>query len=117
MVAVIAITAIIAAVVAVFIRLPLQEYQDAQRRAEITDAADTAFTRIKRDLQTALPNSVRVTNVGAVFYLEFLQMRTGGRYRSQLSSTPALVCDAVAGDAQGDSSHSACPILLLHYAG
>ena len=89
MVAVIAITAIIAAVVAVFIRLPLQEYQDAQRRAEITDAADTAFTRIKRDLQTALPNSVRVTNVGAVFYLEFLQMRTGGRYRSDAPS-PAV---------------------------
>lgn len=106
MVTVIAITAIVATATAVFLRLPLQEYQDAQRRANITDTADTAFTRLKRDLQTALPNSVRVTTTGAgvstVYYLEFLQMRTGGRYRSQLSSTPAHVCDAVAGDAQGD---------------
>jgi MSHA biogenesis protein MshO len=93
MVTVIAITAIVAAVVAVFIRLPLQEYQDAQRRAEITDAADTAFTRIKRDLQTSLPNSVRVATTGAgastVYYLEFLQVRTGGRYRSS-APTPAV---------------------------
>ena len=102
MVAVMSITAIVAAAVAVFLRLPLQEYQDAQRRALITDAADTAFTRVKRDLQTALPNSVRVTSVGAVYYLEFLQTRSGGRYRASLSSTPALVCDAVAGDAGGD---------------
>jgi MSHA biogenesis protein MshO len=102
MVTVIAITSIVAAAAAVFLKYPLQEYQDAQRRAVITDAADTAFSRIKRDLQTALPNSVRVSSVGAVFYLEFLQMRTGGRYRAQLSATPALVCNAVAGDAQGD---------------
>ena len=86
MVVVIAITGIIAAAVAVFLRLPLQSYQDAQRRAAITDAADTAFTLIKRDLQTALPNSVRVTNAGAVFYLEFLQVRSGGRYRADSPS-------------------------------
>lgn len=93
MITVLAITAIIAAAVAVFIRLPLQGYQDAQRRADITDAADTAFARIARDLQTALPNSVRVRNVGAVFYLEFLQTRTGGRYRSA-APLPAVVTSA-----------------------
>ncbi|MDB5807976.1 MAG: hypothetical protein JWN94_98 [Betaproteobacteria bacterium] len=103
MVTVISITAIIAAAVAVFLRVPLQQYQDAQRRASITDAANTAFMQIKRDLQTALPNSVRVKSVGAVYYLEFLQTRTGGRYRSQLSSAPAHICDAVVGDAAGDA--------------
>ncbi len=103
MVTVMAITAIVATATAVFLRLPLQAYQDAQRRAAITDAADTAFVHIKRDLQTALPNSVRVTSAGAVFYLEFLPMRTGGRYRTALaSSSPALACDAVVGDALGD---------------
>src|SRR3954454_6592125 len=86
MVTVIAITGIVAAAVAVFLRVPLQADQDAQRRAVISDAADTAFSRIKRDLQTALPNSVRVPSVGAAFYLEFLEVRAGGRYRSQLSS-------------------------------
>ena len=102
MVAVISITAIIAAAVAVFLRVPMQEYQDAQRRALITDAADTAFTRVKRDLQTALPNSVRVTSVGAVYYLEFLQVRTGGRYRASAPSpavpTGASTCPDVDAD-------------------
>src|SRR5258706_8658225 len=103
MVAVIAITAIIAAVVAVFIRLPVQEYQDAQRRADMTDAADTAFTRIKRDLQTALPNSVRVATMGSVYYLEFLQVRTGGRYRSN-APTPAVASSAnTCPDTNGDT--------------
>lgn len=89
MITVIAIMGVIAAGVAVFLRLPLQSYQDAQRRGAITDAADTAFTLLKRDLQASLPNSVRVTNAGAVFYLEFLQTRTGGRYRAE-DSTPGL---------------------------
>ncbi len=103
MVTVIAITAVVAAAVAVFLRLPLQAYQDAQRRAAITDAADTAFTRVKRDLQTALPNSVRVTSIGAVFYLEFLQMRTGGRYRSE-APLPAVASGAsTCPDTNGDT--------------
>ena len=36
-----------------------------------------------RDIRLALPNSVRVTSVGGVFYLEFLGTRSGGRYRAQ----------------------------------
>lgn len=89
MIAVMAIMGVVGSMVAIFIRLPLQEYQDAQKRADITDAADTAFTRLKRDLQTALPNSVRVTSIGQVYYLEFLQTRTGGRYRSVAPSPQA----------------------------
>jgi len=97
MITVIAILAIIAAAVAIFLQYPLQSYQDAQRRAEITDAADTLFKRISRDLQTALPNSVRVTNAGAVYYLEFLQTRTGGRYRAAHGGETA-VCPTASGD-------------------
>jgi MSHA biogenesis protein MshO len=82
MIAVISIMGIIGAAVSVFLRMPLQAYQDAQRRSSISDSADTAFAFLKRDLQTALPNSVRVTNVGSIFYLEFLQTRTAGRYRA-----------------------------------
>src|SRR5436305_14924854 len=90
LVAVMAITAIVGAIVATFVRIPLQQYVDAERRATIVDAADTAFTRIKRDLQRSLPNSVRVSDGGGtnVYYLEFLQTRTGGRYRGDL---PAAV--------------------------
>lgn len=102
MVAVMAITGIVAATVAVFIRLPMQAYQDIQRRAEITDTADTVFSRMKRDLQTALPNSIRVTTVGGIVYLEFLQMRTAGRYRADVPipvpPTGANTCPDTDGD-------------------
>lgn len=108
MISVITITAIIAAAVAVFLRLPLQAYQDAERRASITDTADTAFALLKRDLQTALPNSVRVTSVGPVFFLELLQTRTGGRYRAEdpvpSAPTSAGTCPDANGNAAADEN-------------
>ncbi|CAN5304114.1 type II secretion system protein [soil metagenome] len=77
---VMAITGTLAAVVAVFIRTPVEEYFESARRAEMTDTADTAARRIARDLRSALPNSVRVT--GATNnVLEFLSTHDGGRYR------------------------------------
>jgi len=78
---VIVITGILASVVAVFIQGPVQGYVDTTRRAELTDVADTALRRIARDLRLALPNSVRVTQVGSAYYMEFLQTSTGGRYK------------------------------------
>ena len=102
MITVIIITAIIAASVAVFLQVPVKSYQDSQRRAQIADAADTAFRRLIRDLQTALPNSVRLTNVGGVFYLEFLQTRTGGRYRAAHASPAETAVCPTAGTGDGD---------------
>jgi MSHA biogenesis protein MshO len=86
MIAVIVITAVIAGGVAIFIRSPMQGYLDSVRRAALTDVADTVLRRISRDLHGSLPNSVRVTTVGTTNYLEFLAMRTGGRYRANLDS-------------------------------
>lgn len=74
------ITAIIGGMVAVFIRMPVQGYVDMVARAELTDLADTTLRRMKRDIRLALPNSVRVTNVGAIQYVEFLLTKAGGRY-------------------------------------
>lgn len=78
---VIAITGIVGAAVAMFIRLPVQGYVDSAARAELTDIADTALRRMARDLRLALPNSVRV-NIGADGnpYIEMLLTKTGGRY-------------------------------------
>ncbi|WP_020652173.1 prepilin-type N-terminal cleavage/methylation domain-containing protein [Massilia niastensis] len=75
---VIVIIGIIGAVVAVFIRAPVQGYADSAARAAATDEADLALRRIARDLRLALPNSVRVSPDGDA--VEFLQTRTGGRY-------------------------------------
>lgn len=84
MIIVIAVTAIVGAMVATFLRAPIESYVAQDRRARLTDTADTALRRMGRDVRLALPNSTRVTNVGGVFYLEFLMTRTGGRYRTQV---------------------------------
>jgi len=85
------ITGILAAAAAVFLRVPIAGYYDVARRASLTDIADLAVRRISRDVRTALPNSVRVAGacdgVG-LCYLEYLEVRTGGRYREQ----PAAAC-------------------------
>ena len=83
MIIVITIMGVVGAMVAVFLRAPLESYVAQDRRARLTDTADTALRRMGRDVRLALPNSVRVTNAGAVVYLEFLTTRTGGRYRTQ----------------------------------
>ena len=103
MVVVIAITGILAAAVAVFIRRPVESYVDAARRAELTDIADGALRRITRDVRMALPNSVRITTAGNVTYLEYLQTSGGGRYRAETDSAGAGdILDFVAPDASFD---------------
>src|SRR5437867_11841462 len=88
MVIVIAITAIIAGAVSVFISRPVEGYADAARRAEMSDIADTALRRMTRDLRTALSNSIRTTTVSGVLYLEYLQGSGGGRYRAENTNDP-----------------------------
>lgn len=80
MIIVIVITGIIAGVVAVFIQGPVEAYLATGRRAELTDAADTAIRRMIRDVRLALPRTVRVTVDAGVSYLEFVPSDTGGRY-------------------------------------
>jgi MSHA biogenesis protein MshO len=87
LIVVIMIVGILAGIVAVFIRSPLEGYMAASRRAELTDTADGALVRIARDLRTALPNSIRVTQSGGVTYLEYLPIEDGGRYRAEQTGT------------------------------
>lgn len=77
MIMVIVITGVIAGMVAVFIRAPVQGYVDSVRRAELTDQADVALRRIARDVRLALPNSLRTATNG----FEFIMTKSGGRYR------------------------------------
>lgn len=80
----IAILGIIAAVVMVVIKKPIEGQLRAQRRSELSDIADTALRRAGRDVRLAVPNSLRLASSGGNAYLELLLTRTGGRYRSQL---------------------------------
>src|SRR3712207_369396 len=87
----------------VFLRLPLLAYPDAHRRASPPPSAHTRFAPLQRGPPSALPNSVRVTTAGADFYLEFLQTRTGGRYRADVSVPPGAAGASSCPDANGDT--------------
>lgn len=98
MIVVIVITGIIAGMVAMFLRAPVQGYVDSARRAEMTDIADTALRRIAREMRSAVPNSVRLPTPAGSAYIEFLPSKDGGRYR--VSPTGGAACAATAsGDA------------------
>jgi MSHA biogenesis protein MshO len=77
---VIVVLGVLATMVAVFIRAPMQGYADAVGRAEVTDQADLALRRMARDLRLALPNSIRASDDRSA--VEFLLTKTGGRYLS-----------------------------------
>ncbi len=78
---VIVITGILSSMVAVFIKSSVDSYIDAEQRAELTEAADLALRRLSREIRLALPNSLRVTTVANVTYIEFIPTSDGGRYR------------------------------------
>jgi MSHA biogenesis protein MshO len=82
LIVVMVVVGVLAGIVAVFIRHPLEGYLAAVRRAALVDAVDAALLRITRDVRAALPNSLRVTSSGGVTYLEFLPIQDGGRYRT-----------------------------------
>jgi MSHA biogenesis protein MshO len=103
LVIVLVITAILVTMIALF-ATPMFSYFDARRRGEVTDLADTALRRMGRDLRSALPNSVRVSNDNLV--VELLLVRTAGRYR--FDATGGTGTCGVAGDALRFGAADSC---------
>ena len=79
---VIVIMGVIGGMVSVFMKSPIDAYFDSARRAALTDVADTVARRVARDVQRALPNSIRNPGDASNQCLEFIPTKTGGRYRS-----------------------------------
>ena len=86
MVMVIIILGVVGAIVAVFMKKPVDAYFDTGRRASLTDVADTAVRRIGRDVRRALPNSLRLPAGDQC--IEFIPTKTGGRYRAMPDIDP-----------------------------
>jgi MSHA biogenesis protein MshO len=98
LIVVMVVVGILAGIVAVFIRSPMEGYMATSRRAALTDTADGALLRIARDVRTALPNSLRVVSASGTVgscsgseacYLEYLPIVDGGRYRVQTDGAGA----------------------------
>lgn len=97
LVMVIAIAGVVAVAASRFIAAPVEGYLDLERRAALTDLAQTAQARLGRELRLAVPNSVRVAVGGGA--VEFLRLRTGGRYRA---AAPGNVLDFTASSGSFD---------------
>lgn len=82
----IVILGILAGMVAVFIRAPVDAYRDTASRAALTESAEGAIRRMARDIQLALPNSFRPPADGSNQCFEFIPVIAGGRYRIQQNS-------------------------------
>jgi MSHA biogenesis protein MshO len=104
MIAVIVIVGVVGGMLAIFITAPVQGYVDSARRAGINYIAHGALNRVTHDLRTALPNSIRVQgsvsgagvcNGTETCYLEFIPLRTGGRYLAQTDCASSAVCGGV----------------------
>lgn len=57
------------------------------QRTELASAADAGARRIARELQAALPNSIRVTTGSGTAFIEFVPVLDAGRYRRDVSTS------------------------------
>ena len=79
LIVVIVLSGALAAVIMQFITTPIDAYVDQSRRTRLVDVAQNALGRVSREVQQALPNSIRIGCGGAC--VEFLRTVTAGRYR------------------------------------
>jgi MSHA biogenesis protein MshO len=90
---------IVAGFMSIFITLPMNAYSAQTRRATLVDAADSALRFMARDLNSALPNSVRTGVSGTVSAMELLASIDGARYRDGGPlANPALELDFTSAD-------------------
>jgi MSHA biogenesis protein MshO len=90
---VIVIMGAIGGMVSVFMKSPIDAYFDSARRAALTDVADTTVRRMARDIQRALPNSIRNPSDATNQCIEFIPTKTGGRYRAASDGSVVPVVD------------------------
>ena len=100
---------ILAVVAAPLLRLPMVAWMDASRRANLGATADLVQNKLAADLARALPNSVRVRQVGSRVWLEYLEIRAQGRHRAGLSLA-LQVCPGLCSTPGGnDMLEAGCP--------
>jgi len=75
------ITSILAGIMVLFIRRPVQSYVDTAARADLADVAEIALRRMTRELRGAVPGSIRLAVLpNGTSLLEFIPSVAGGRY-------------------------------------
>jgi len=121
-------TGILAGVMVLFIRQPVQNYIDASARADLTDTADLALRRMARELRGALPNSIRTLYSNGVWYVQFIPVKAGGQYLAvednatsgtplSFTSTSATIFDVVGPMPEGSSAIAPGDMIAIYNLG
>ena len=77
---------VLAGSIAIFVKPAMENYADSNRRAALTDMADGALRRMKRDIHMAVPNSFR--QAGPTCF-EMVPTSGGGRFRTDADPNDA----------------------------
>ena len=93
---------ILALVTVPLLQLPMSSYIDATRRATVAADIDATAAKLRADLATALPNSIRIDPSRR--FLEYMEVRAVGRFRNGSDGTPPS-CPATCGN---DTMQFAC---------
>ena len=81
----IVIGAILTGIIASFIATPMNAYFAQQRRSELNDSTESAVRSLTADIAGALPNSIRVTTIGARRIIEMIPVDDSSLYRDVAS--------------------------------
>lgn len=84
LVIVMVLASILSVAVSVFIARPISAYTSIANRATLVDAAEMTLRRMARDIQSAVPNSLRVKTVGNITAVEMVNVVEGMRYRESV---------------------------------
>lgn len=112
MVVAIVLLGILSMVMVPLLQAPMSAHLSATRRAALASELDVTLSRLRADMAQALPNSVRVRQVGARHFVEYLEVRASGRFRAGASggaqSCPATCSAPGANDVLEFACNESC---------
>jgi MSHA biogenesis protein MshO len=102
LIVVVVLLGVLASGTGLLITRPIEAYEAQVRRQQLVDQGEMALRQIARDLRRALPNSIRITAVGAGSALEMVNTVDGARYRDEFGGAytvdPNFVLDFASAD-------------------
>jgi MSHA biogenesis protein MshO len=85
------IAAIVAGFVAMMMTTPVDAFIAQSRRAELSDAAETAMRRISTDVRRALPDSLRAGVINGAASLDLMEVSAATSYRQWTTGDPLTI--------------------------
>lgn len=104
LIVVVVLLGILGSVGGLLILQPIEAYDDQVRRQQLVDQGEMALRQIARDVRRALPNSLRVSNVGSGWAVEMVNTVDAARYRDDVGAGFAAAANRLQFIPPGDSS-------------